>query len=166
MLNSAETSFHAYHFVPSHNIILLHASHSCILVTKLSEVEPVEPTESVEPEPVVQFVVESKANQGKQLSMIPCSYLIELASCRWAGSGVRPLLPRWSKCGGGVGRCGCDGVLEQVTIILVCFYHNRTLWEHVNIINSKFLFNMAFVSPMLVMEVVWTLLYRTCIELW
>jgi len=66
----------SYHSCIVHNIILLHASHSCILVTELSEVEPVEPTESVEPKPRVQFVAEPEVNQGKQLSMIPCSYLI------------------------------------------------------------------------------------------
>ena len=55
---------------------LILASHSCIIVTELSEVEPVEPAESVEPEPGVQFAVELEVNQGKQLSMIPCSYLI------------------------------------------------------------------------------------------
>ena len=54
----------------------MRASHSYIIVTESSEVEPVEPTESIEPEPGVQFVVEPEANQGKQLSMIPCSYLI------------------------------------------------------------------------------------------
>ena len=48
-----------------------YASHSCIIVTQPSENEPVEPTESVEPEPGVEFVVEPEANQGKQLSMIP-----------------------------------------------------------------------------------------------
>ena len=66
----------SYHSCIVHNIVLLHASHSCILVTELSEVEPVEPTESVEPEPGVQFVVESEAIQGKQLSICPCTYLI------------------------------------------------------------------------------------------
>ena len=55
---------------------LILASHSCILVTEPSEVEPVEPTESVEPELGVPFAVEPKINQGKQLSMIPYSYLI------------------------------------------------------------------------------------------
>jgi len=55
---------------------LILASHSCILVTEPSEVEPVEPTESVEPEPGVPFVVEPEVNQGKQLSIIPCTYLI------------------------------------------------------------------------------------------
>ena len=54
----------------------MHASHSCIVVTEPSENEPVEPAESVEPEPGVQFVVEPEVNQGKQLSMIPCTYLI------------------------------------------------------------------------------------------
>ena len=54
----------------------MHASHSCIIVTESSEVEPVEPTESVEPESRVQFVVEPEVNQGKQLSMILCTYLI------------------------------------------------------------------------------------------
>ena len=55
---------------------LIRATHSCILVTKSSENEPVEPAESVEPEPGIPFVVESEVNPGKQLSMIPCSYLI------------------------------------------------------------------------------------------
>ena len=55
---------------------LIRASHSCILATGPPEVEPVEPAESVEPEPGIPFMVESEANQGKQLSMIPCSYLI------------------------------------------------------------------------------------------
>ena len=54
----------------------MRASHSYIIVTESSEVEPVEPTESVEPEPGVQFVVEPETNQDKQLSMIPCFYLI------------------------------------------------------------------------------------------
>ena len=45
-------------------------------MTEPSDVEPVEPTEFVELEPGVQFVVEPEANQGKQLSMISCSYLI------------------------------------------------------------------------------------------
>ena len=44
-------------------------------MTESPEVESVEPTKP-EPEPGVQFVVEPEANQGKQLSMIPCSYLI------------------------------------------------------------------------------------------
>ena len=47
---------------------LILASHSCIIVTEPLEVEPVEPTESV--------VVEPEVNQGKQLSIIPCTYLI------------------------------------------------------------------------------------------
>ena len=54
----------------------MHASHSCILVTESSENEPVEPTESVEPEPGILFVVEPEVNPGKQLSIIPCTYLI------------------------------------------------------------------------------------------
>ena len=48
---------------------LILASHSCIIVTEPSEVEPVEPTESVEPELGVPFVVEPEVNQGKQLSI-------------------------------------------------------------------------------------------------
>ena len=48
---------------------LILASHSCILVTEPSEVEPVEPTESVEPETGIPFVVEPEVNQGKQLSI-------------------------------------------------------------------------------------------------
>ena len=54
---------------------LILASHSCILVTEPSENEPVEPAESVEPEPGIPFVVESEVNLGKQLSMNPYSYL-------------------------------------------------------------------------------------------
>jgi len=54
----------------------MHASYSCIIVTESSEVKPVEPTETVESETGVQFVVEPEANQDKQLSMIHCSYLI------------------------------------------------------------------------------------------
>ena len=54
----------------------MHASHSCILVTESSEVEPVEPAEPVEPEPGIPFMVEPEVNQGKQLSIIPCTYLI------------------------------------------------------------------------------------------
>ena len=69
-------SFHAVYFMHKHSIALIHASHSCIIVTESSENEPVEPAESVEPEPGVQFAVEPEANRGKQLSMIPCSYLI------------------------------------------------------------------------------------------
>ena len=42
---------------------------------KSSENEPIEPTESVEPKPGVEFVVEPEVNQGKQLCMIPCAYL-------------------------------------------------------------------------------------------
>ena len=56
--------------VHKHSIMLMHASHSCIIVTESSEVE------SVELKPGVQFVVEPEVNQGKQLSMIPYSYLI------------------------------------------------------------------------------------------
>ena len=55
--------------------MLILAARSCIIVNQPSEVEPMEPTESIEPEPGVQFVVEPEANQGKKLSMIPCSYL-------------------------------------------------------------------------------------------
>ena len=72
--------FHPYFILSMsfsyHRIILMRASHSYIIVTESSEVESVEPTESVEPEPGVQFVVEPEANQGKQLSMNPYSYLI------------------------------------------------------------------------------------------
>ena len=41
---------------------LILAPHSCIIVTDPSEVEPVEPTESIEPEPGVPFEVESEVN--------------------------------------------------------------------------------------------------------
>ena len=60
----------------NHSIALILALHSCIIVTESSENEPVESTESVEPEPRVPFVVESEVNQGKQLSIIPYTYLI------------------------------------------------------------------------------------------
>ena len=62
--------------VHEHSIMLMHTFHSCIIVTESSENEPVEPIESVEPEPGVQFVVEPEANQGKQLSIFSCTYLI------------------------------------------------------------------------------------------
>ena len=58
------------------SIALTHAFHSCIIVTEPSEVELMEPTEFVEPEPEVSFVVEPEASRGKQLSMILYSYLI------------------------------------------------------------------------------------------
>ena len=54
----------------------MHAFHSYIIVTEPSEVEPVEPVKSIEPEPGVQFVVGPEVNQGKQLSIIPYTYLI------------------------------------------------------------------------------------------
>jgi len=49
--------------------MLILASHSCIIVTELSENEPVELAESVELEPGVQFMVEPEVNQDKQLSI-------------------------------------------------------------------------------------------------
>ena len=73
---NAYASFHAWHFLHNHGIMLILASHSYIIVAESSEVEPVEPTESVEPEPGVQFVVEPEVNPGKQLNIIPCTYLI------------------------------------------------------------------------------------------
>ena len=51
-------------------IELILALHSCIIVTESSENEPVEPAESVEPEPGVQFAAEPEVNQGKQLSIL------------------------------------------------------------------------------------------------
>ena len=56
--------------------MLILVSHSYIIVTEPSEYEPVEPTKSVEPMPGVQIVIEPEANQSKQLSIIPCTYLI------------------------------------------------------------------------------------------
>jgi hypothetical protein len=44
-------------------------THSYILMTETQENKPIEPTEIVEPEPSVEFVVEPEDNQGKQLSM-------------------------------------------------------------------------------------------------
>ena len=68
-LHSASSKFHSQHVISCHRIILMHASHSYIIVTESSEVEPVEPTESVEPEPGVQFGVELEVNQGKKLNI-------------------------------------------------------------------------------------------------
>ena len=59
----------------NYSIILMHTSHSCIIVTETPESKPVEPAESVEPEPGVEFLVEPEENQDKQLCMIPCAYL-------------------------------------------------------------------------------------------
>ena len=59
-----------------HSIALMHASHSCIIVAESSENEPVEPAESVEPEPNAECVVEPEEHQGKQLSIISCTHLI------------------------------------------------------------------------------------------
>ena len=73
LFSACSIYFMIYFCFLAHFLIL--ASHSCILVTEPSENEPVEPTESVEPEPGVPFVVEFEANQGKQLSINPCSYL-------------------------------------------------------------------------------------------
>jgi len=67
---------HAISLVHKHSIMLMHTSHSCIIVSESSEVEPVESAESVEPEPGVPFAVEPEVNRGKQLSIIPCTYLI------------------------------------------------------------------------------------------
>ena len=52
----------------NHDIILMHASLSCIIVTEPSEKEPIEPVEVVEPKPSVEFVVDLEENQGKQLA--------------------------------------------------------------------------------------------------
>ena len=67
MFSACSIYFMIYSYCLVHFLIL--ASHSCILVTEPSENEPVEPAESVEPEPGVPFVVESEANRGKQLSI-------------------------------------------------------------------------------------------------
>ena len=45
-------------------------------MTEPSESELVEPAEVVEHEPGLEFVVDPEENQAKQLSMIPCTYLI------------------------------------------------------------------------------------------
>jgi hypothetical protein len=47
----------------------MHASRSCIIVTETPENEPVEPAETVKPEPGVEFIIEPEENIGKQLSM-------------------------------------------------------------------------------------------------
>ena len=62
-------SFHAVYFMHNRSIALTHAFYSCIIVTEPSENEPVEPAESVEPEPGVPFVVEPEVKPGKQLSI-------------------------------------------------------------------------------------------------
>jgi hypothetical protein len=54
----------------------MHASHSCIIVTETPENKPIEPAETVEPEPGVEFIVELEENQGKQLSIIPFTHSI------------------------------------------------------------------------------------------
>ena len=43
----------------------MHTSHSCIIVIETPENEIVEPAESVETEPGVEFLVEPEENQGK-----------------------------------------------------------------------------------------------------
>jgi hypothetical protein len=53
------------------NIMLMHKFHSCIIVTETPENELVEPAEIIETKLGVEFVVELKDNQDKQLSMIP-----------------------------------------------------------------------------------------------
>jgi hypothetical protein len=69
-------AFHAFSFLISlsYHVQIWHDAniciHSCILVTETLENEPVEPTEIIEPEPSVEFVIESKENQGKQISII------------------------------------------------------------------------------------------------
>jgi hypothetical protein len=67
--------FLLFHIIPHHfhiiGIILMHRSHSYIIVTETQEDEPVEPAETVEAEPGAEFVIEQEDNQGKQLSMIP-----------------------------------------------------------------------------------------------
>ena len=67
MSSACSNYFMIYSCCLVHFLIL--ASHSCILVTEPSEVEPVETAESVEPEPGVPFVIESESNQGKQLTI-------------------------------------------------------------------------------------------------
>jgi hypothetical protein len=61
--------------MPSHFhiiiIILMHTSHSCIIVIETPEDEPVEPARTVEAKLGAKFVIEQEENQGKQLSMIP-----------------------------------------------------------------------------------------------
>ena len=71
MLN--HSLFMTYHFMHNYSIILIHTSHSCIIVTETPESETVEPTEFVEPDPGVELVVDPEENQDKQLSMIPCT---------------------------------------------------------------------------------------------
>jgi hypothetical protein len=63
--NSISSHFHII------SIILMHTSHSCIIVTETPEDELVKPAETVEAEPGAEFVVEQEENQGKHLSMIP-----------------------------------------------------------------------------------------------
>jgi hypothetical protein len=44
-------------------------THSCIIETEPPENETAEPSEAVEPEPDVEYMVELEENRGKQLSM-------------------------------------------------------------------------------------------------
>jgi hypothetical protein len=62
----------SYHAISFHviGIILMHTSHSCIIVIETLEDEPIEPSTTVEAEPGAEFKVEPEENQGKQLSMI------------------------------------------------------------------------------------------------
>ena len=68
------SSCHITHAQPWHHTNAY--THSCIRATKTKESEPVQPTENVEPELSVEFVVEPEENQGKQLSTIPCTHSI------------------------------------------------------------------------------------------
>ena len=76
-------SLHVVYFMHNHGIMLILVSHSCIIVTEPSEVEPVEPTESVEPESEIPFVVESEVNLTRCLALL--RILTLLARQEWFG---------------------------------------------------------------------------------
>jgi len=65
--------FRSYHFMYQSWHDTHSYPHSCILVTEPSESESVEPAGNVELEPGVEFVAAPEENQGKQLSMTPCT---------------------------------------------------------------------------------------------
>jgi hypothetical protein len=73
------------HSMSSHfhiiGIILMHTSHSCILVTETPEDAPVEPTETVETEPGAEFVVEQekKSRQAAKHDPLNLFNLIRLS---------------------------------------------------------------------------------------
>ena len=69
----------------NHDIILMHASLSCIIVTEPSEKEPIEPVEVVEPKPGVEFVLEPerKPRQAAKHDPLHLFKLIQFSYFIW-----------------------------------------------------------------------------------